>query len=87
MFVVLAGSCMRAELNRSANKIYISRRERLITSGAVVPVDGTPSVYRFTVSIAFRSPAVAAKLVCGAHVNAGHWVSRDASTCLAEAVA
>lgn len=73
LFVVLCGSYMRAELNNSANKIFASRRKKLIESGAVVPVATNPELYRFTVSVAFRSAAVAAKVVCGAHVHGGHW--------------
>jgi predicted GIY-YIG superfamily endonuclease len=72
-FVVLAGSEMRAELNASTNKICVPRREKLIASGAVVKVETQEDLYRFTVSVGFRSAAVAAKIVCGAHVSAEHW--------------
>jgi len=80
-FVVLAGSEMRAELNASTNKICVPRREKLIASGAVVKVETQEDLYRFTVSVGFRSAAVAAKIVCGAHVGSEHWkpLARPAS--------
>jgi hypothetical protein len=73
IFVVLAGSEMRAELNPSTNKICLPRREKLIASGTVVKVATVEDLYRFTVSVGFRSASVAAKIVCGAHVSAEHW--------------
>jgi len=74
VFVVLAGSEMRSGLNASTNRICLPRRERLIASGTVVKVAAAADdLYRFTVSVGFRSAAVAAKIVCGAHVSAEHW--------------
>lgn len=70
---MLAGSEMRAELNASTNKICQPRRERLIASGTVVKIATAEDLYRFTVSVEFRSASVAAKIVPGAHVSAGHW--------------
>ena len=88
MFVVLAGSEMRAELNASTHKICLPRREKLIESGAVVKLATSSDVYRFTISVGFKSPSVAAKIVCGAHISAEHWkqVTRTVSPNITAAI-
>lgn len=72
-FVVGAGSDMRRQLNASANPIIGRRRVRLIETGAVVESPSRSGRFQFRVPVWFPSPATAAQVVTGAHVNATHW--------------
>jgi hypothetical protein len=72
-FVVAAGSEMRRVANASANAHTISRRQRLIELGTATPVDDMDDRLRLQVAVAFPSKAIAAKVICGAHVASDKW--------------
>jgi hypothetical protein len=72
-FVVAAGSEMRMVANPSANEHTVTRRNRLIETGTAKGVDGVDDRYRLQVAVAFPSRAIAAKVLCGAHVGSEKW--------------
>jgi hypothetical protein len=72
-FVVAAGSEMRRTPNPSANAPTLARRQHLIDTGAAVPIPGAADRYRLQVAVAFPSLAIAAKVLCGAHVASDKW--------------
>jgi hypothetical protein len=72
-FVVLAGSEIRNAINPSTNPILRERRERLEAANVLMPIAGIEDRVRLRVAVAFPSAAIAAKVVCGAHVNAKTW--------------
>lgn len=72
-FVVAAGSEMRATANNSANEHTVARRERLIETGAVAPIPNIDDRMRLRVAVAFRSRAIAAKVLTGAHAGSDAW--------------
>jgi hypothetical protein len=72
-FVVAAGSEMRKVANPSANGHTVARRDRLIETGTAKEIDGVDDRYRLQVAVAFPSRAIAAKVLCGAHVGSEKW--------------
>jgi hypothetical protein len=72
-FVVHAGSEVRVGINQSVNPIFFKRRKELVEAGALEAIRGVDDRQRLTVSVAFASAAIAAKVVTGAHVNASTW--------------
>jgi hypothetical protein len=72
-FVVAAGSEMRKVANPSANEHTVTRRKRLIETGTAKEIDGVDDRYRLQVAVAFPSRAIAAKVLCGAHVGSEKW--------------
>lgn len=72
-FVVHAGSEVRVVINQSVNPIFFKRRKELVEAGALESIRGVDDRQRLTVSVAFASAAIAAKVVTGAHVNANTW--------------
>lgn len=72
-FVVAAGSEMRRIANPSANAHTLERRQGLIESGAATMIDGMDDRLRLQVAVAFPSRAIAAKVLCGAHVGSEKW--------------
>jgi len=72
-FVVAAGSEMRRVTNPSVTPQTVARRNRLIETGTAVPVDGLDDRLRLQVAVAFPSRAIAAKVLCGAHVGSEKW--------------
>lgn len=73
VFVIAAGSDVRATVNASANQIFRERHKLLKDSGALQVIPGVSDRLRLTQTIAVGSPAIGAKIVCGAHVNSGLW--------------
>lgn len=73
-FVVMAGSEVRSEVNPSANPIVRTRRRILTDAGALIAILGLADRLRLEMPVLFRSAAIAAKFVTGAHVNSGVWV-------------
>jgi hypothetical protein len=84
-FVVARGSEVRnvetASLRRNIKKLRADLRAR----GVLVPIAGVKDRLRFAVAWQFFSPAVAAKLVAGAHVAATKWVRPRRSRPIARA--
>jgi hypothetical protein len=72
-FVVAAGSEMRMVVNPSANEHTVTRRKRLIETDTATEVDGLGDRFRLQVAVAFPSRAIAAKVLCGAHVGSEKW--------------
>jgi hypothetical protein len=72
-FVVAAGSEMRRVATASANAHTISRRQRLIEIGTATEIEGMDDRLRLQVAVAFPSKAIAAKVLCGAHVASDKW--------------
>jgi hypothetical protein len=72
-FVVAAGSDIRVEINESVNPIVRTRRARLHDRNALMPIAGVTDRMRLADHVEFPSAAIAAKVVCGAHVNSGQW--------------
>jgi hypothetical protein len=88
-FVVAAGSEVRETINPSVNPILHARRARLKAANALMAISGVADRMRLAVAVAFPSMAIAAKVVCGAHVNARLWrpVQRPAAVILAPGAA
>jgi hypothetical protein len=76
-FVVAAGSEFRLTTNPSTVAINRTRREVVIAAGVLAPISGVNDRRRLTVDIAFSSMAIAAKIVCGAHVDSSKWQPLD----------
>lgn len=72
-FVVAAGSEMRRMTNDSANDHTTARRERLIEAQAFDDRGDNHDRYRLRTAVAFPSRAIAAKVLCGAHVGSDKW--------------
>ncbi|MDO9413800.1 MAG: hypothetical protein Q7T81_14630 [Pseudolabrys sp.] len=72
-FVVAAGSEMRTTPNPSANEHTLARRRRLISTEAMLPVEGTEDRQRLQMAVAFPSRAIAAKVLSGAHLGSDKW--------------
>ncbi len=70
-FVVCAGSEVRIGINPSVNPILVTRRRVLAEAGALEAIRGLEDRQRLATAVAFPSAAIAAKVVTGAHVNAG----------------
>ncbi|MDO9294455.1 hypothetical protein [Bradyrhizobium sp.] len=74
-FVVTAGSEVRREVNQSVNPILHTRRDELAEAGVLAGIPGLSDRQRLTVSVWFPSPAIAAKVVTGAHVAGSKWAA------------
>ncbi len=72
-FLVVAGSEMRRTATRSANEHTQQRRRRLIEAKAARLINEADDCYRLEVAVAFPSMAIAAKVLCGAHVASDKW--------------
>lgn len=75
-FVVMPGAEMRTPVNGSAHDIIETRRNELRDKKALVPISGIANRERLLVAVWFPSPAIAAKVVTGAHAPARVWVPR-----------
>lgn len=75
-FVVMPGAEMRTPVNGSAHDIIETRRKELRDRKALVPISGVANRERLLVAVWFPSPAIAAKVVTGAHAGARVWVPR-----------
>jgi hypothetical protein len=75
-FVVMPGAEMRIPVNESAHEIIETRRNELRDKKALVTIPGVANRQRLLVAVWFPSPAIAAKMVTGAHVSARVWVPR-----------
>ncbi|SFJ32515.1 hypothetical protein [Bradyrhizobium sp. cf659] len=75
-FVVMPGAEMRTPVNGSAHEIVKTRRDELRNQKALVPIPGIANRERLLVAVWFPSPAIAAKVVTGAHAAARVWVRR-----------
>lgn len=73
-FVVTAGSEVRRDINPSVNPILHTRRDELLDAGVLADIPGLRDRQRLTVSVWFPSPAIAAKVVTGAHVARNKWM-------------
>jgi hypothetical protein len=73
-FVVTAGSEVRRDINPSVNPILHTRRDELLDAGVLADIPGLRDRQRLTVSVWFPSPAIAAKVVTGAHVASNKWM-------------
>jgi hypothetical protein len=71
--VVGAGSLMRTRDNASIIEKIRRRRARLLASDCVTPVPKSDDTVRFTKTVSFPSPAIAAKVLTGAHVGSDKW--------------
>jgi predicted GIY-YIG superfamily endonuclease len=74
-FVVMAGSEVRSAVNPSAPQIVKPRRDELASAQAMVAIPGLHDRMRLRVAVRFPSAAIAAKVVCGAHVDSSKWQS------------
>jgi hypothetical protein len=72
-FVVTAGSEVRTEINPSVNPILHTRRDELEDAGVLADIPGLPGRKRLLLSVWFPSWAIAAKVICGAHVASDKW--------------
>jgi hypothetical protein len=72
-FVVMAGSEVRSTVNPSAPQIVETRRDELMEAEALVAIPGVQDRQRLCVAVCFPSPAIAAKVVTGAHVDSSKW--------------
>jgi Fe-S cluster assembly iron-binding protein IscA len=75
-FVVLPGAEFRTAVNASAQEIIKTRRAQLNDAGALVEIAGVGDRSRLLVALWFPSPAIAAKVVTGAHIGSRVWVPR-----------
>lgn len=75
-FVVMPGAEMRTPVNGSAHDIIETRRNELRDKKALVAISGVANRERLLVAVWFPSPAIAAKVVTGAHAAARVWVPR-----------
>jgi hypothetical protein len=71
--VIGAGSLMRTRDNASIIAKIRRRRARLLASDCVMPVPKSDDVVRFVKTVSFPSPAIAAKVLTGAHVGSDKW--------------
>lgn len=72
-FVVAAGSDVRNVLNASVNALIGTRRQELEDAGVLGQIPGVFDRRRLMAAVALPSAAIAAKVVCGAHVNSTKW--------------
>ncbi|HEX7855340.1 MAG TPA: hypothetical protein VF503_16780 [Sphingobium sp.] len=74
-FVVTAGSELRSDINASVNPILHTRRGELEGAGVLADIAGVAERRRLLVSVWFPSPAIAAKVITGAHVASNKWTA------------
>ena len=74
-FVVTAGSEVRSDINASVNPILRTRRNELEGAGVLADIAGVAERRRLLVSVWFPSPAIAAKVITGAHVASTKWTA------------
>jgi hypothetical protein len=74
-FVVTAGSEVRTEINPSVNPILHTRRDELEDAGVLADIPGLSGRKRLLLSVWFPSWAIAAKVICGAHVASNKWTA------------
>jgi len=72
-FIVAAGSDFHNIETPSVNEIIKTRRKELFARGVLKSIRGIEDRKRSMVAIAFPSKAIAAKVVCGAHVDSSKW--------------
>jgi hypothetical protein len=78
-FVVAAGSDFRVTTNRIQAPIT-DRRDRLrAADGVLAEIPGASDRLRLMTEVRFPSMAIAAKVICGAHVDSSRWRPRDVS--------
>jgi hypothetical protein len=66
-FVVAAGSEVRAQPNDSIDRLTKRRHDQLCGAGVLAPIPAVADRRRLVVAVAFPTPSVAAKVLCGAH--------------------
>ena len=71
-FIVAAGSDFHNVETPSVNET-IKRRKELLARGALKSIRSIDDRRRFIVAIAFPSQAIAAEVLCGAHVDSSKW--------------
>ena len=74
-FVVMAGSEVRSLINASANNMLHARRAELANADALTDIPGVQGRKRLLVACWFPSPAIAAKVLTGAHVDSSKWIT------------
>lgn len=74
-FVVAAGSEVRSEINASVNPILHTRRDELEGAGVLAGIPAVADRRRLLASVWFPSPAIAAKVITGAHVASNKWTA------------
>jgi hypothetical protein len=57
----------------SSSPINCTRRQALRAAGVLTQIPGAEDHMRLTVDVAFPSMAIAAKIICGAHVDSSKW--------------
>jgi predicted GIY-YIG superfamily endonuclease len=72
-FIVAAGSDFHNVETPSVNEIIKTRRKELLARGVLQTIRGISDRKRSMVAIAFPSMAIAAKVLCGAHVDSSKW--------------
>jgi len=72
-FIVAAGSDFHNVETPSVNDNIKKRRRELFSRGVLKSLRGIEDRKRSMVAIAFPSKAIAAKVVCGAHVDSSKW--------------
>lgn len=72
-FVVAAGSEVRSEPNGSVDRLTKRRHDQLLGAGVLAPIPGVSDRLRLVVAVAFPTPSIAAKIICGAHTP-GRWL-------------
>lgn len=79
-FVVRAGSELRRRINGSVRAIVHRQRHRLELLGVLVAHPDDPDMVRLVQDVVFPSPAIAARVVTGAHTPGGTvWKPREAA--------
>ncbi|UPK30889.1 hypothetical protein [Bradyrhizobium sp. 195] len=63
-------------MNQSVNPILHTRRAEFAAADALTAIPGIQDRLRLRVAVCFPTPAIAAKVVTGAHVASGKWVNR-----------
>lgn len=72
-FVVLPGSEIRKEENRSIIQKIRTRRRRLLAGDLTSKIPGVTDRERLNLAVGFPSKAIAAKVLSGAHLRTDNW--------------
>ncbi|MBR0925198.1 hypothetical protein ABH973_002397 [Bradyrhizobium ottawaense] len=75
-FIVAAGSEVRSQPNGSVDRLTKRRHDQLLGAGVLAAIPGVSDRLRLVVAVAFPTPSIAAKTVCGAHTP-GRWLPLD----------